>query len=274
VLRAEMPLRGCALLFALCCCGLLAATPARAQQIEPSPGTPPVTEPSPEASPAASPPASPVTALPAAPASALQAASTSPYPFTTWQGAGLFAAGAASAFLLHESGHVLTGALYGSAPHFSEVHFLSVIPFFAVDAGIECYPDGCFRRGEPFSGGRGGAYLIFSAGFHAQHLEDELILSLDPDLRQQDAPFRKGMLAFNTLTSVGYVLADLAGIEPTAGDIASIARISGRPRLLVDGLLLGIAGLDLARYAAPDLAWLVWVSRGAKLFTAGLVLSF
>jgi hypothetical protein len=187
---------------------------------------------------------------------------------------GLFLGGAGSAFLLHESGHVLAGAALGHLPEIQRVTFLGFIPFFTLAPSIACYGDTCYRKGEPFGPGRAGAYLIFSAGFDLQHLEDEAILTHDPHLRARDNAFREGMLAFNTLTSVGYVAANLLGVEPRAGDIRSIVEVSGRPRLLVDGLLLSAAALDLVRYAYPALEWPVWASRAAKLGLGGLVFVF
>ena len=219
-------------------------------------------------------PEAPDQALVAAPAEALTGAAPPAPAQSRWVQGAIFLGGAASGLLLHESGHVAAGAALGGWPHLQLVHFLGVIPFFAVAPGIDCDAQGCYRFGAPFSPGRAGAYLIFSAGFHVQHLTDELILSLEPGLSQADAPFRKGLLAFNTLLSAAYVAANLLGIEPRAGDVGSIARISNRPRLVVDGLLLGVAALDLARYQWPETSWLAWASRAAKLATLGLVLPF
>jgi len=186
----------------------------------------------------------------------------------------LFLGGAGSAFLLHESGHVLAGAALGRLPELQRVTFLGFIPFFTLAPSIACFGDTCTRKGEPFGPGRAGVFLIFSAGFDMQHLEDEVILTHDPRLREKDNAFREGMLAFNTLTSVGYVTANLLGVEPRAGDVRSMIEVAGRPRLLVDGLLLGTAVLDLVRYAYPELVWPVWASRAAKLGLGGLVFVF
>ena len=43
-------------------------------------------------------------------------------------------------------------------------------------------------------------------------------------------------------------------------------------RVLTTGLLLGIAGADIARWAFPDVAFLAWVSRAAKVVFLGLPL--
>ena len=170
---------------------------------------------------------------------------------------------------------MLAGAALGRLPQVRRVTFLGFIPFFTLAPSIACFDDGsCTRAGQPFGAGRAGAYLIFSAGFDLQHLEDEAILTHDPGLRTRDNAFREGMLAFNTLTSVGYVAANLLGVEPKAGDVRSIVEVSGRPRLLVDGLLLSCAALDLLRYHSPELVWPIWASRAAKLALGGLVFVF
>ena len=186
----------------------------------------------------------------------------------------MFAGGAATAFAAHESCHVLAGLMFGGTPRLQHVTFLGFVPFFAIAPGIECTDGVCTRFNEPFSAGTKGAYAVVSAGLQCQHLGDELMLSLDPQLRERDAPFRKGMLAFNTLTSVGYVLANWLSVEPRAGDVGSITRLTGASRGLVTGLLLGTAALDVARYYEPDVAWLIWTSRVAKVAFGGLWLTF
>jgi len=188
--------------------------------------------------------------------------------------AALFAAGAATGFAAHESCHVATNLLLGGAPHLERVTFLGFIPFFAISPGLYCANGKCTRFGQPFPAGPRGVYAIVSAGFQCQHLEDEVILSLAPRLREEDAPFRKGMLAFNTLTSVGYVIANWLSVEPPQGDIATITRLTPAPRGVMTGLLLATASLDIARYFKPEEPWIVWASRATKVALGGLVLTF
>jgi hypothetical protein len=85
-----------------------------------------------------------------------------------------------------------------------------------------------------------------------------------------NAPFRKGMLAFNTLMSIGYVLANWAGLEPTDGDIRGIYRDGTAPRFLLSSMILGIAAVDIARYFHPGARWLAWLNRVAKLSVTGI----
>jgi hypothetical protein len=188
--------------------------------------------------------------------------------------AALFLGGSLAAFGLHESGHLFANLAYGNAPHLEPVSFAGVIPFFSITADVTCRGDRCTYPiaggSAPFGGGRRGLFTILMAGFHAQHVSDELILSFNPALRYEDAPFRKGMLAFNTLTSIGYVAANWVGLEPEKGDLHGAYAMTGAPRHVVNSLLLGVALLDLARYAFPGVRWLAWPSRAAKLGLAGV----
>lgn len=191
-----------------------------------------------------------------------------------WKEVALFAGGAATAFIAHEAGHASGNLVLGNVPHLERVTFLGAIPFFAVAPDISCYPPGCLRRdGSRFGAGKRGLLLILMAGFDVQHITDEVVLTSDPTLRLHRAPFRTGLLAFNTLTSAAYALANLSGIEPDAGDLRAAFRDTQAPRALTTGLLIGIAGLDVARWALPDTPWLAWISRAAKVAFLGLPLS-
>jgi hypothetical protein len=211
--------------------------------------------------------------LPPAPAEAVQ---TQPELIgkITLAKTGFFAGGFVTAFVLHESGHLITDLSLGIKPHVDPVWFLGFIPFFAIDSGIGCSGNVCSQNGQPFNAGQRGAAVIFSAGFQMQHLEDELILSLEPNLRNVDGPFRKGMFAFNTATSIGYVLADWIGVEPISGDIASMNRITRVPRLVTTGGLMSIAVVDLLRFWYPESQALPWTSRALKVAFCGSVIAF
>ncbi len=187
-----------------------------------------------------------------------------------WNKLALFAAGAATGFVAHESCHVAANLAFGNTPHLESVTFLGFVPFFAISPNVECRNGHCTTpSGQPF--GKQALYTIVSAGIQCQQYEDEVILTLEPRLRFEDAPFRKGMVTFNTLLSVGYVLSDWAGIEPPAGDMVGIHRDAGAPRHLMNTLVLGVAGLDIARYFFPDASWLAWVSRSLKVTVTGVV---
>ena len=195
-------------------------------------------------------------------------------PGLTWRDVGLFAGGAATAFVAHEAGHLAANLALGNVPHVEQVRFLGAVPFFAVAPDITCSGDLCLRRdGSPFGPGRKGLLLILLAGFDVQHATDEALLTRDPQLRSRGASFCTGLLAFNTLTSVAYAIGNLAGIEPSAGDLSDAVRDARASRLLTTGLLLGVAFADVARWAFPEAAWLAWVSRAAKVAFLGLPLT-
>ncbi len=191
-----------------------------------------------------------------------------------WRSPSLFLGGALAAFLAHESGHAVANLSFGATPHLESVSFAGAVPFFSVTSDITCSGDRCTRPVDggtvTFGAGRRGLFTILMAGFHVQHATDEVILTLTPRLRYEEAPLRKGMLAFNTLTSAGYVLANWVGLEPEKGDLHGTYAQTGAPRHLVNGILLGVAALDLARYAFPDVRWLAWASRVGKVGLAGL----
>jgi len=192
----------------------------------------------------------------------------------TWASGGVFLAGAGAAFLAHEACHLAANYATGNQPRYQWVTFLGFIPFFAITPSITCRNGECYKKNrEPYYLGRPGLYTIVSAGLQCQHYEDEIILTTRPDLRMLDAPFRKGMLAFNTLLSVGYVLANLAGVEPTDGDLRGIKRDGGAPRAPMVTLVFSIAAMDIARYYFPQSRWLAWLSRAAKVGMTGAALA-
>ena len=193
-----------------------------------------------------------------------------PPPFT-WRSAAIFAGGAVTALAAHETCHLFANLATGNRPGFEPVTFMGFIPYFAIIPSIHCRGGHCTKRdGETYGAGRPGLYTIVSSGIQCQHYEDEVILTRRPGLRMDDAPFRKGMLAFNTLISIGYVLANWTGVEPTDGDIRGIHRDGGAPRLLLGSMILGIAAVDIARYFHPDARWLAWLSRVAKISVTGI----
>jgi len=192
-------------------------------------------------------------------------------PRFTARSAFLFAGGAVTALAAHETCHLLANLALGNRPSFEPVTFLGFIPYFAIVPSIRCRNGDCKEHnGEHFWAGRPGLYTIVTAGIQCQHYEDEVILTRHPGLRTDDAPFRKGMLAFNTLLSIGYVIANWTGVEPTDGDIKGIHRDGGAPRLLLGSMVLGIAAVDIARYYYPHAHWLAWLNRVAKLSVTGI----
>jgi hypothetical protein len=193
----------------------------------------------------------------------------------TFESALLTTTGFLTAFVVHESCHAVANLSMANVPTLEPVQFMGWLPFFAVSPGIQCTNGNCVQRdGTPFVPGPRGYGYIVSAGILCQEITNEIILTEHPRIRQERQPFLKGMLLFNTATSVAYAIANLTGIEPPEGDLRSFETATGAPRGLMAGVVLATAALDVARYFLPDNAWLPWVSRGSKVVTVGLVVEF
>jgi hypothetical protein len=169
--------------------------------------------------------------------------------------AALFVAGGALGLAAHEGGHLVLNVAFDASVGLRKVTF-GPIPFFAITH-------------EPVSPVR--EFAISSAGFWVQHLSSERILSTRPRLRHERAPLLKGLLAFNVLASVAYSGAAFTTTGPDERDTRGIA-LSGRvAEPWVGAMILAPAALDAARYYRPDVLWLRWVSRAAKIGGALLI---
>jgi len=158
--------------------------------------------------------------------------------------------GVASALVLHESGHALANLALGVPMTLERVEFHG-IPFFSVTHG-----PGVTRR---------EAYVISSAGFWVQHASSEFILTRHPRLHREHQPFAKGVMAFNTLLSVGYTASAFTRSGPAQRDPRSIAVGLGVSEPAVGAMILAPALLDAWRYYRPGHASLAWASRGVKV---------
>ncbi len=188
---------------------------------------------------------------------------------------GWLAFGFVTGFVAHESGHIVANLMLSNVPHIVFVKVDGFIPFVAIEPRIYCTGDTCVNAdGKPFSAGRHGKFEIVSAGFQVQHLTDEILLQLHPDLRDESAPYLKGLLAFNTLVSVMYALAAWTGTEGVDGDVAGQASVSKVPKSVLAGFLMVPAGLDIYRYYVPSSKWAPWASIGAKAGYVGLTFTF
>ena len=173
---------------------------------------------------------------------------------------GIFLGGAAAGLGIHESGHVLFGAALGAHPSVVRINYGGV-PFFAI------HHDDVPRRRE---------FVISSAGFWMQHAGSEWLLSTRPRLRQERAPFAKGVFAFNLGTSFVYAASAFGRLGPPERDPRGIAASLGRrgvPEPVVGGLVLAPALLDWYRYKHADPRAARWASRGAKLAAVFLTLA-
>jgi len=168
-------------------------------------------------------------------------------------------AGAASGLVVHESGHVATGVVFGAHPGTKPIRYAG-IPFFAITH--ESVP----RRQE---------FVISSAGFWMQHAGSEWLLTSRPHLRKESAPFLKGVLVFNVATSVMYAGAAFGKLGPPERDplgMASSLGTRGWPEPVVGALILAPALLDGYRYFRPEQRWAAWTSRGVKAAFVALTL--
>lgn len=168
-----------------------------------------------------------------------------------------FLGGAALALGMHEGGHLVFDVAFGAHPFVKRVE-LGGIPFFAVS-----HDTGLSPRRE---------FTVSSAGFWEQHATDEWLLTRRPHLRDERAPFVKGMLAFNVLTSVGYSMAAFAKGGPYERDTRGMADAIRVDERAIGAVILAPALLDAYRYYRPDSKWAKWMSRAAKAGGVLLVL--
>jgi hypothetical protein len=166
---------------------------------------------------------------------------------------GKFLAGGAIGLGIHESGHVLTALVLDAHPGVKGISF-GPIPFFAIT-----------HR----SAGPGHEYAISSAGFWAQGLASEWILSKRPHLKDENAPVLKGVLAFHVLASAAYGVAAATHIGPPERDTLAMSESLRWKEGWVGAVVIAPAVLDAWRYYRRDAAWARWSSRAAKV---GMVL--
>ena len=170
---------------------------------------------------------------------------------------GEFLAGAVVGLAAHEGGHLLFDAIFDADPGVKKVDFYG-IPFFAITHRSDLP-----RRQE---------FVISSAGFWVQHGTNEWLLSRRPRLREEHAPFAKGMFAFNVGASAAYSVAAFARIGPPERDTRGMAVSARVAEPWIGALILGPAVFDAWRYVDPDARWPVWLSRAAKVGAVLLVL--
>jgi hypothetical protein len=170
-------------------------------------------------------------------------------------GFGKFLAGAAVALVAHESGHLLLDTVFDAGVGFKKVN-AGPFPFFAITH-------------DPVSPAR--EFAISSAGFWVQHATNELILTRRPGLRRERAPFVKGIVAFNVLTSMGYSVAAFAQRGPSERDTRGMGSSARVDEAWMGAAILAPAVFDAARYYQGDVAWLKWASRATKIGGALLI---
>ncbi len=166
-----------------------------------------------------------------------------------------FFVGAAVGLGLHESAHVIVDEAYGANPGVRKVS-AGFIPFFAITH-------------EPVTPVK--EFTISSAGFWAQHIGSEVLLSRRPHLHAEHAPMLKGLLAFNVVTSGIYAGAAFVQHGPAERDTRGMALSAGVDEPWIGATVLAPAVLDAARYYRPDSRVLIWASRAAKIGGAMII---
>jgi hypothetical protein len=188
---------------------------------------------------------------------------------------GYGAAGALTALLLHETGHVAANLALGNVPRIRGTMLWGFVPFFVISPALRCGDDYCIKRdGHRLPAGPNGAYFIAMAGFTVQNLTNELLLTGDANLARSYAPFRKGIFGFNIFLSATYAVGAFTQLEARYGDLSSAGRRSHIDEAWLATLLLVPTMLDVYRYLNPSTAWSAWASRGGAATLFGLTFVF
>ena len=167
-----------------------------------------------------------------------------------------FLLGGALGLGLHESGHVIAAAAFDANPGIKGIRY-GVIPFFAITH-------------DPVSPAR--EYTISSAGFWVQSATSEWLLTRRPNLRVEQAPVAKGVLAFDVLASAVYGVAGMAHIGPPERDTRSMAVSLRVNEAWVGTAVMAPAIFDAWRYLSPDAKFPRWASRVSKVTLVLLVI--
>ena len=168
-----------------------------------------------------------------------------------------FFMGAFAAFTRHELGHCIANYSIGTDPYLKSVNY-GPVPFFTIEPGKTLT-----NRQH---------YITASAGFNAQHIVNEWILTKHPNLSAEDEPYLKGMASFNFWLAVGYATSALTKTGPSERDTRGMADSLGWDERWVGAMLLVPTALDTYRYKHPDAKWAVTASRLSKLAIIALAL--
>jgi hypothetical protein len=169
---------------------------------------------------------------------------------------GGFLGGIVVGLVAHESGHLFFDAVFDADPGIKRVEFHG-IPFFAIT----------HRSMSPRE-----EFTISSAGFWVQEATNEWLLTKRPGLRREQAPFAKGVFAFNIGASAMYSVAAFARTGPPERDTRGMAESARIDERWIGAVVLAPAVFDTWRYFDPDSRWAVWLSRASKVGSVLLVL--
>lgn len=157
---------------------------------------------------------------------------------------------------LHETSHLVANWAFEEKVKIKKVDYKGV-PFFAISHAPDLSP----RR----------EYVVSSAGFWAQYLYSEQILTHHPYLKNEQSPFRKGMLTFHVVTSLAYSVAAFSRTGPVERDTRGMSSSRRIDERWIGVMVLAPALLDMYRYFNPDARWATWTSRGVKMGSVALV---
>jgi hypothetical protein len=165
--------------------------------------------------------------------------------------------GGAAGLGLHEAGHLVANWAFEEKVVVKKVDYKG-IPFFALSHAPDLSP----RR----------EYVVSSAGLWTQYLYSEHILTHHPNLKEEESPFRKGLLSFHVVTSLVYAGAALGRTGPIERDTRGMAASRRIDERWIGVMVLAPALLDVYRYFNADARWAAWASRGVKMGSVVLVL--
>jgi hypothetical protein len=165
--------------------------------------------------------------------------------------------GGAAGLGLHETGHLIANWAFEEKVKIKKVDYKG-IPFFALSHAPDLSP----RR----------EYVVSSAGLWTQYLYSEHIFAHHPNLKDEESPFRKGLLTFHVVTSLVYAGAALGRTGPIERDTRGMATSRRIDERWIGVMVLAPALLDMYRYFNPDARWAAWTSRGVKMGSVALVL--
>jgi hypothetical protein len=159
--------------------------------------------------------------------------------------------------MAHEGGHLMLDVLFDADPGVRRVEFHG-IPFFAIT-----HRSDLSRREE---------FAVASVGFWVQEATNEWILTRRPRLRDEHAPFTKGIVAFNIGASAAYAVAAFGRTGPPERDTRAMALSARMDERWIGAVVLAPAVFDTWRYFDPEAKLPVWLSRAAKIGTVLLIL--
>lgn len=169
-----------------------------------------------------------------------------------------FFEGAFAGFLGHETGHLIANWAMGTDPYLKPVHY-GPVPFFTIEPGRYLTPH--------------EHAITASAGFNAQNIIDEWLLTSHPNLSRENEPFLKGLASFNFWLTVGYAASAFAGTGPAQRDTKGMADALGWNERWVGAMILVPTALDTYRYKHPNAKWAITASRLSKLAMIGVSFS-